>query len=222
MNELCKTVMERCSVKNIRILWLLLSLLLLLYLPLQSLGLSQTRSLSIAPLTSSHGQQIFQEQIFPEFMSLLLKHDICALLDHCEVPPLSKTNSMAAQGERQLLFAIFPHLGQTEVRLQRDTLLRHYIDRLRELVIIFSRLNISAQSAVNHRFVHVESPDYFYTQVTIKTPPSCLADTISPDFAGRSILLSFTLTVACSKHGWKIIGLSKSSFSVIPPCDAAL
>jgi len=171
----------------------------------QGQGYAQTK----AALPSSHCRQVCQQQIVDEFITLILDGDICALLDRCEVPPLSK-----AQG-RHPLFFIFPPRGQTQVRLQRDKLLRHYIDLLRELIIVVHRLNISKKSGINYCPASDDSRDHFSTQVKIKTPPSPLAFTISPDLDGKSVLLTFTLTINCSGKEWKITDISKSSFFVI-------
>ncbi len=195
------------------LLLLLLLLVLLFCLPSQgscqvncqsqSQGYRQTKA-----ALPSHCQQVFQEQIVQEFITLILKGDICELLDRCEVPPLSKA-------QRRSLFSIFAPCGQTEVRLQRDKLLRNYIDLLRQLIIVFHRLDISKRSEITCSPVSGDSPDHFTTQVKIQTPPSPLAGTILPELDGKSILLSFTLTANCSGTGWKISDISKSSFFII-------
>lgn len=200
--------------------WLvpLLLLLLLLYLPSQGQcqdqyqGKCQNQGQRYAQiksaLPSSHCQRVCQQQIVDEFITLILDGDICALLDRCEVPPLSKA-------QRRPLFSIFPPRGQTQVRLQRDKLLRHYIDLLRELIIVVHRLNISKRSEISCCPASDDSPDHFSTQVKIKTPPSPLAFTVSPDLDGKSVLLTFTLAVNCSGKKWKITDISRSSFFVI-------
>jgi len=193
------------------------ALLLLLFLSSQVQCQSECRGKEGYAQTKaalpSHCQQVFQQQIIQKIITLILKGDVCALLDRCEVPPLSKA-------QKRSFFSIFAPRGQTEVRLQRDKLLRHYIDRIRESVIVFSRLNISTKSEVNYFPVSNDSPDHFTTQVKIKTPPSPLAATISPDLDGKSLLLSFTLTVNCSEKGWKITDISNSNFFVIKAVES--
>ena len=200
----------------------LLLLLLLLFFPsqVQCLSNCQGKGEGYAQAKAalpSHYQQVSRQQVVREFIALILKADICALLDRCAIPPLSKV-------QRRSFFSIFAPAGQNEARLQRDKLIRHYIDRLRELIIAVHRLGITPKSEINYYPASGGSADHLATLVKIKSPPSPLAATISPDLDGKSVLLSFTLTVTCSsalpvncpkKEGWKITDLSQSNLLVI-------
>ncbi|MEW5801514.1 MAG: hypothetical protein AB1847_05340 [bacterium] len=183
-----------------------------------------------------------RQQVFQELMRLILKGDICTLLDHCEIPPLSKE-------QQRPLFAILSPRGQSEVRLQRDKLIRQCIDRLRELTIIFRRLNVSEKSEIHCCPASADSPCFsnassaavasfgycgpFTTQVRIKISPSPLAATVYPELGrsnpkldrvstdtDRQWFLSFTLTITDAAGGWKITHLSQANFFTLPASDA--
>ncbi|MEW6381308.1 MAG: hypothetical protein AB1611_17120 [bacterium] len=145
------------------------------------------------------------QRMVHEFITLILQGDICTLLDRCEVPPLPET-------QRRSLFSI-PSREQTckqvGLRLERDQLLRDYIDRLRELILVFHRLNISKKSTLNLSSFSADSPHHFIAQIEIKAPPTPLAITISPELAEKDLLLSFTLSAGYSEKGWTITHLSK-------------
>jgi len=142
-------------------------------------------------------------QVPQQFVSLVVKKDICALLDHCLVTPSTDV-------KRPFFASLSP--AQTKMRLDQDELLRRHIDRFRELILVFHRLSISERSPLRYQVTHDELSNNLIMAIEIETSASPLAVTISPHLADKDLIISFTLTIKWFQEKWQIIHLSKARF----------
>ncbi len=147
---------------------------------------------------------LMQEQQVPQqFVSLVVKKDICTLLDYCLVTP-------ATDVKRPFFAPVSP--AQTKMRLAQDELLRRHIDRFRELILVFHRLSISERSPLRYQINQDDLSNNFKIAIEIETSASPLATTISPHLADKDLIISFTLTIKWFQEKWQIIHLSKARF----------
>lgn len=144
-----------------------------------------------------------EQQVLEQFVSLVIKKDVCTLLDYCLVTP-------AADVKRPFFAPVSP--VQRKMRVDQDELLRRYIDNFRELVLVFHRLSISERSPLRYQVTHDDLSKNLIIAVEIETSASPLASTISTHLADKDVIISFTLTIKCSQEKWQIIHLSKARF----------
>ena len=147
--------------------------------------------------------QVQAQQALQQFVSLVLKKDICTLLDHCLIPPLSNS--------KRSFFALSTP-AQTKIRLDLDEILRRHIDRLRELILVFHRLSISPKTPLIYQISPDHASNNLVIAVEMEPFASPLAVTISPVLANKDLTLSFTITIECSEEKWRIINISKARF----------
>ena len=146
------------------------------------------------------------QQVPDRLISLILKKDICKLLDYYSLP--------VPAGLEKRPFLKPPTPARTQMRLDLDSRLRDYIDCLRELMLAFHRLSISEKSPVHATVTPSGSPNSFLLEIEIEAPQDHpRAVTISPSLAVNNLSLSFQATITCSDDGhWEVITLSKPSF----------
>jgi len=143
------------------------------------------------------------QKVLQQFVSLVLKKDICTLLDHCFVTPAIDINRPFFAPGRP---------AQTKMRLDQDELLRQHIDRLRELILVFHRLSIFEKSPLLYQVTQDDLSNNFIIAIEIETSPSPLAVTISPQLADKDVIIFFTLTIKWFQEKWQIVHLSKARF----------
>ena len=144
-----------------------------------------------------------EQKVLEQFVFLVVKKDVCTLLDHCTVP--------SAADVRRPFFAPSSS-AQTRMRLDQDELLRQHIDSFRELMLIFHRLSISEKSPIRYQVTQDDLSNTLIMSVEIETLASPLASTISPHLADKDLIISFTLTINWYQEKWQIIHLSKAHF----------
>jgi len=144
-----------------------------------------------------------EQQVPQQFVSLVLKKDICTLLDYC-LP------TTATDIKRSFFSPVSP--AQTKMRLDQDKLLRRHIDRFRELILVFHRLSISERSPLRYQVTHDNLSNNLIMAIEIETTASPLAVTISPHLADKDVIISFALTIKWFQRKWQIIHLSKARF----------
>jgi hypothetical protein len=132
-------------------------------------------------------------------MDLMLKKDICGLIDLLEVPPVQKIELGS--------FFSPPSEEQTHIRLQRDELLRRYIDCVRVYILIFSRFPITEGSKITYATFPSDTEDHFVSEIEIETFTSALADKIEPNLAHKKIFATFKVDFNYSEERWSIINI---------------
>jgi hypothetical protein len=153
--------------------------------------------LSYARLEAIPSDQVLQ--VPREIMALMLRKDICSLIDLLEIPPVPK------RGLRS--FFSSPSGEQTHMRLQGDELLRRYIDCVKVYILIFSRFPITEESKITYNTLPSDLEDHFVSEIGIETFTSALADTIEPNLAHKKILITFKVDFKYSEAGWSIINI---------------
>jgi hypothetical protein len=146
------------------------------------------------------------QQVPGRLISLILKKDICTLLDHYSLP--------ITPGPEKRPFLRPPTPARTQMRLDLDSLLREYIDCLRELMLAFHRLSISEKSPVTSTVTLRSDPNSFLLEIEIEAPQAHpRAVTISPSLAAKNLSLSFQATITCSDdRRWEVITISRPGF----------
>ena len=144
-----------------------------------------------------------EQKVLQQFVSLVVKRDICTLLDHCSVT--------SAPDVTRPFFAPLSST-QTKMRLHQDELLRQHIDSFRELMLVFHRLSISEKSPIRYQVTQDDLSNSLIMAIEIETLASPLASTISPHLADKDLIISFTLTINWYQEKWQIIHLSKAHF----------
>ncbi|MGA1865244.1 MAG: hypothetical protein ACMUHX_09295 [bacterium] len=146
-------------------------------------------------------------QIPEEIMALMLKKDICGLIDLLEVPPIPKKGLGS--------FFSSPSGKQIHIRLQRDELLRRYIDCMRVYILIFSRFSITEESKITYNTLPSHAEDRFVSEIEIETFTSALADKIEPNLAYKKISVTFKVDFKYSEAGWRITNVYDFSYHPI-------
>lgn len=159
---------------------------------------------SHAQIESTSSNQI--QKVIQEIMVLMLKKDICTLINHLEVPSVPKREWRS--------FFSSPSRELTQMRVQRDELLRNYINCIKGYILIFSRLSVTERSKMTYNIIHTDFQNHFVCKVEIETLASSLAETYAPDMAHKNIIITFNVNFKYSEKGWKIINIY--NFSVHP------
>lgn len=129
-------------------------------------------------------------------MSLMLKKDICNLINLLEVPPVQKRGLGS--------FFLSPSAEQIQSRLQADELLRRYIDCVKIYIFILNRFSITEKSKITYNTNPSDIDDHFVSEIEIETSTSALADTIEPNLAYKKIFVTFKVDFKSSDTGWRI------------------
>ncbi|MGA1842654.1 MAG: hypothetical protein ACMUIU_18720 [bacterium] len=153
--------------------------------------------LSHAQLNTLPSYQI--RQVPQKIMALMLKKDICSLIDLLEVPPVPKRGLGS--------FFSAPSKEQIQIRLLRDELLRKYIDCIRVYILILSRLSITEESKITYETNPSDLEDHFVSEIEIETFTSALADKIEPNLAYKKISVTFKVDFKYSEAGLRITNI---------------
>ena len=177
-----------CFNVKIRRLWAVIYLLIML-LTCPLLSHAQTE-----PILSGQIRQVPEE-----IVALIIKNDICSLVDLLEIPPVPKREWRS--------FFSKPSKEEIQIRVQRDELLRRFMDCIREYMIVFSRLSVTESAKMTYNTLPANTQDHFVSEIEIETFTSALADTIRPNLANRKILLTFKVNFKYSGKGWSITNI---------------